>query len=621
MDRRSLGNVLEHFRSIFDVEGSGRLVLLSPLVGLVAGLGAALFFYLLTLTQSFCLGQVEGYYPPPAGDEPATHATHLPSNWWAVLLVPTVGGLVCGILVYGLAPEAEGHGTDAMVRAFHRLGGRIRARVPFVKSIASIITIGTGGSAGREGPIAQIGAGFGSYLADKLGLGEQDRRLLMLAGGAGGIGAIFRAPLGGALFVSEVLYGATALEFAAVIPCFISSVTAYTVFASIFGQGLAFRTPADLVFHNPIELPLYLVFAVLCALVGYFYVAVFYGLRNRFFRKLGIPVLREGRWQMIPLPNAVKPAIGGLMLGTLAIWFPQLMSGGYGWIQEALDGHLALKVMIVLCIGKIFATSFTISSGGSGGVFAPSLFIGAMLGGAFGMACDQLFPGVVEHPEAFVLVGMGGFFAGVARVPLTGMLMVCEMSGSYGLLVPLMLVSVIHVAILASRWTLYEEQVPSMVDSPAHQGDFVVDVLERIRVHDVFDPRRKVELIPEDMKLDDILQLAAVSRSLYFPVVDKNKRLTGIFSLRDLRSAFVGNGAGQLVVAADLASQPVLTVTLDDDLHTALRRFTQKNIDELPVVDKDDATRVLGMLSRKDVIAAYHNKVTELRHEVPDDEQ
>ncbi len=320
-----------HFRTIFDTEAAGRLIVYSPLVGIVAGLGAVVFFYLLMLMQQYALGNIEGYFPPPAGSERIDHAPQLPLHWWAVLLVPTVGGLVCGMLVYGFAPEAEGHGTDAFVQAFHRLRGKIRARVPFVKTAASIITIGTGGSAGREGPIAQIGAGFGSFLATWLGHSDRDRRLLMLAGAAGGIGAIFRAPLGGALFISEVLYSSTAMETLAVIPCFIASITAYTVFSLVYGTGLAFKTPSDLHFHGIAELPFYLVFAILLAVMGYFYVLVFYGLRDKFFRKL-------------PIPNFVKPAIGGLLLGCLALWYPQLMSGGYGWIQQAIDGKMAMTI-------------------------------------------------------------------------------------------------------------------------------------------------------------------------------------------------------------------------------------------------------------------------------------
>ena len=593
-----------HFRLIFDTEASGRLIVYSPLVGIVAGLGAIFFFYFLMLLQGYALGQIEGYYPPPAGSETIGHAPQLPVHWWAVLAVPTIGGLFCGMLVFGLAPETEGHGTDAIVKSFHRLRGKIRGRVPFVKTAASIITIGTGGSAGREGPIAQIGAGFGSFLATWLGHSDRDRRLLMLAGAAGGIGAIFRAPLGGALFVSEVLYSSTALEAAAVIPCFIASIVAYTVFSLVYGTGLAFKTPTNLQFHGISELPFYLVFAVLCALVGYLYVLVFYGLRNQFFHKL-------------PIPRFVKPAVGGLMLGCLALGYPQLMSGGYGWIQEAINGshNMTIQLMLILCFGKILATTFTISSGGSGGVFAPSLYIGAMLGGAFGLACHNMFPNTITQPEAFVLVGMGGFFAGVARVPLTAILMVCEMSGNYDLLVPLMLVAIINVAILSSRWTLYEEQVFALVDSPAHQGDFVVDVLEKIRVRDVMHSDRRYETVPEGTPLTEILRIASRATCTYFPVVDVNQNLVGIFSLRDLRAVLTGNGSGRLIVAADIASSPVLTVDPDDDLHTALRRFTQKNIDDIPVVDPDHKNHILGMLSRRDVISAYHDKVTELQHE------
>ena len=595
--------LIKYFQTIFDTEASGRLVLYAPLVGVVAGLGAALFYYLLMLMQDLCLGQVVGYFPPSAGSETVEHAPQMPTSTLAVLLIPAIGGLVCGVLVYGFAPEAEGHGTDALVKAFHRLSGKIRARVPFIKTIASIITIGTGGSAGREGPIAQIGAGFGSFLSMKLGLSDRDRRLLMLAGAAGGIGAIFRAPLGGALFISEVLYGSTALEAAAVIPCFIGSITAYAVFALIFGQGLALSTPSGLEFTNMAELPLYLVFAALCSLVGYIYVLCFYGLRNRFFRKL-------------PIPNMLKPAVGGLLLGLLLLEFPQLMSGGYGWIQQAIDGNanLTWELMVILCFGKILATTFTISSGGSGGVFAPSLFIGAMLGGAYGIACHHFFPDVVTHPEAFVLVGMGGFFAGVARVPLTAMLMVCEMSGSYGLLLPLMLVCIVNVALLSSRWSLYEEQVAAMIDSPAHQGDFVIDVLEQIQVRDVMNLDRKIELVPEDMPLTKILRIASFSDCSYFPVVNAQNKMVSIFSLRDLRAVLTGGGAGPLIVAADIASQPVLTVSPTDDLHTALRRFTQKNIEDIPIVDPEAEDRFLGMLSRRDVISAYHDRVTHLQH-------
>jgi CIC family chloride channel protein len=624
-------SLVQKLRTIFDLESSGRLILYSGLVGVVAGLGAAAFYWGLGWLQRIALGQYMGYWPPRAGSEPATHALRLPDAWAPILLVPVLGGLVCGLLVYTFAPEAEGHGTDAMVKAFHGQRGSIRARVPLIKALASIATIGTGGSAGREGPIAQIGAGFGSYLATKLRLSDWDRRVLMLAGGGGGIAAIFRAPLGGSLFAVEVLYASTAIEFSAIVPCVVSAVVAYSVFAGIYGPGLAFSTPENLGFGGPHELPFYLVFAVVCSLVGFVYVSVFYGLRDRVFRRL-------------PIPNHFKPAIGGLLLALLILAFPQIMGGGYGWIQLALDGHLTsgelpemisgeygwiraaldggmmtsgeltLILLAALVFAKILATSLTISSGGSGGVFAPSLFVGAMLGGAFGLACHMLFPEHAPSPEAFVLVGMGGFFAGVAKVPLTALLMVSEMSGSYTLLVPLMVVSMINVALLSQRWTLYEEQVSSLIDSPAHLGDFVVDVLEGMKVAEVYDRSRRPTLIRENLPLPAVLKVVAGCEDSYFPVVDDGGQMVGIFSLHDIRSTLVSNGAGGLVLASDLARSPVSTVTPEDNLHTVLRLCTQKQIAEVPVVDPQNPRRVLCMLSRGEVIAAYDRRMSALRN-------
>lgn len=597
-----LKNLARHFRTIFDTDASGRLMLYSPLVGVVAGLGGVAFYQLLKLTQKYVLGGVMGYYPPVAGGHAQEHAPQDPVLWWLVLLIPVLGGLVCGFLVYTFAPEAEGHGTDAMVRAFHRLGGKIRTRIPFIKSAASIATIGTGGSAGQEGPIAQIGAGFGSFLADRLKLGEQDRRMLMLSGAAGGIGAIFGAPVGGALFVCEVLYATTALEFSAVIPCFISSIVAYTTFSLIMGVERVLITLPSLKFVDFRELPLYLVLAISCSIVGFIYVRTFYGLRDYFFKK-------------IPIPKTFKPALGAFMVGVVALFLPHIMAGGYGWIQKAINNELPLQIMLVLCFGKILATSLTISSGGSGGVFAPSLFIGAMLGGAFGKGCQYFMPELVDQPEAYVVVGMGGFFAGVAKVPITSIIMVSEMSGSYGLLVPLMLVSIVNVALLSSKCTLYEEQVSSLVDSPAHQGDFVVDVLEQLHVREIMDMTREYDLIPQEMPLPQVLRVAANSANMYFPVVDKDRALVGIFSLRDLRAVLTGEGAGGLVLAVDICSSPVLTVNPEDDLHAALRKLTQKNIEELPVVEASNSSQVIGVLSRKDVIAAYHRRINEVRQD------
>jgi CIC family chloride channel protein len=592
--------------------GAGRVVICSPLVGIVAGLGAVVFLLSLDAMIRYLLGGVMGLRLPPTGEDVA-HPIAYPTQWWLVLLIPTIGGLISGVIVFTWAPEAEGHGTDALVRSFHRGGGQIRTRVPLIKTIASIITIGSGGSAGQEGPIAQIGAGFGSFLARLLRLTPHERRLLILAGAAGGIGAIFRAPLGGALFGVEILYATTAIESAALLPCLASSIVAYSVFALFITPRPIFIVP-DLAFHGLRELPLFALLALACVGVGWIYVHVFYGMRDYVFHPL-------------PIPRQIKPAIGGLLLGLVALEFPQVMTGGYGWVQWgaigmprdlALPGesvfqpHMGMGLLLALAMLKILCTGLTISSGGSGGVFGPSVFIGGMLGGAVGQFLAAMLPSWNIEPAAFALVGMGGFFAGVSKCPLTSIVMVCEMAGSYSLLVPLMLVCGLHIA-LSRKWKLYEEQVASPIDSPAHQGDFVVDVLERIKVGELALRTQGLEVIPAALPFDEVLRRVANSTETLFPVVNGDGRLEGIFSLRDVRSALLGTQLGPLVIADDLATRPVLTVTVSDDLHTALRRMTALNHDEIPVVEPDDPGRLVGLLSRKELVAAYSRQIDALR--------
>lgn len=613
---RRLGLALNRLASRWAIPGSGRVAVCSPLVGVVAGAGAALFLVALDAMFRHVLGGLLHFQMPPT-IEGTRHAVSWPSPWWMVLLVPTLGGLASGLLVFSLAPEAEGHGTDAMIRAFHRGGGVIRGRIPMIKGVASILTIGSGGSAGQEGPIAQIGAGFGSILARLLRLTPAERRVLVLAGAAGGIGAIFRAPLGGALFGVEVLYRTTAMEAGALLPCLTSSIVAYTTFALFVTPKPIFAVPA-FEFHGLLDLPLFAALALLCAGVGGFFVRVFYGLRDRVFHPM-------------PIPRHVKPALGGFLVGVIALAFPQVMAGGYGWVQWGAIGmppslampgegvfapHLGVRMLLTLALLKAVATGLSISSGGSGGVFGPSVFIGGMLGGAVGQLLAGLLPGRGIDPAAFALVGMGGFFAGVSKCPLTSIVMVCEMTGSYSLLVPLMLVCGLNLG-LSRRWTLYEEQVPSPVDSPAHQGDFVVDVLERIRVEEVPVRTESIERMAEATPFADVVRRVADSSETLFPVVDADGKLTGVFTLRDVRLALRGSDWGPLVVADDLATRPVLTVSPRDDLHTAIRRLTEWNVDEIPVVAPDDPTRLIGLLDRREVVSAYSARIEALRSPEP----
>jgi CIC family chloride channel protein len=330
----------------------------------VAGVGAILFDHLLTLALEL-LHMVTGYMEPGRGADPslANEITTRHSFWF--LIVPALGGLASGILVYGLAPEAEGHGTDAMIEAFHQKGGHIRKRVPVVKIIASALTIGSGGSAGKEGPIAQIGSGFGAFLSSTLKLKPRDQRILVLAGAAGGIGAIFQAPLGAALFAPEVLYREEEFEYEGILPCIISSIIAHSLYSEVFGRRALFF-PGTVDFKLTSELVPYALF--------------------------GVVPLR--------INQMLKPALGGLMLGVISFLSPAILDGGYGWIQMAMEGKILWWVMLLLAFLKILATSCTISSGGSGGVFGPSVFIGAMLGGAFGFLGHKLAPGWVIHPRS-----------------------------------------------------------------------------------------------------------------------------------------------------------------------------------------------------------------------------
>lgn len=516
-----------------------------------------------------------------------------------MFLLPAVGGLLSGWLVYKFAPEAEGHGTDGALEAFHRKQGIIRGRVPIVKTIASIVTIGTGGSAGREGPIAQIGAGFGSFVATKLGLSVMDRRILLLAGMAGGVGATFRSPLGGALFAVEVLYRDPEFEHEGLIPCIISSIVAYSLFGAVTGWEPLLDTPLFR-FDHPTELLLYLVLGIVCALFGVFYVKSFYGMRT-LFRK-------------VPIADWLKPALGGLLLGILALFIPQVLGSGYGWVQAALYGKMALWVMLTIALAKVVATSLTISSGGSGGVFAPSLVIGAMLGGAFGGMAEQLFPMLTQDPRAYVLVGMAGFFAGVANAPIATLIMVSELTGNYGLLAPLMLVCVIAMLVMRKN-SIYEKQVACRFDSPAHLGDFVIDILEGVQVKSLAHKGRVPTVIPEGMTLPQILDTIAAAKTAYYPIIDQKGMMSGIFSMTDIRRILNEDIPPTLVIARDIATTNVITVTPEDHLTNVMKKITARNLEEIPVVAANEPRKVLYLLSRRTLLAHYAEQMEKTKQD------
>lgn len=560
----------------------------SLLIGIVAGLGAILFFYIQEWIQQITIHNLSGYAPPlPGGEGQSASEFSMPLHAWWIIIIPTIGGLISGFLVYTWAPEAEGHGTDSVIKAFHHGRGFIRGRVPIIKTLASAITIGTGGSAGREGPIAQIGAGFASVLATKLKLSDSDRRVMVVSGMAAGIGSIFRSPIGGAMFAVEALYRDD-METEALVPSITASIIGYTVFASVFGWKTIFAT-GKYIFQNPVELIFYLIFALFCALLGIFYVKIFYGFHEKFFARLKIP-------------KHFKPAIGGLMLGIMGFFFPYILGSGYGWVQFAIDGKLAIWLMLSAAVLKVFATSFTISSGGSGGIFAPSIFMGAMLGGAFGGIAQNLFPNIVTQPNAFVLVGMGAFFAGAANVPVSMTIMISEMTGSYGLLVPLIFASAVAY-LVARKWSIYSQQMKNHAESPAHRGDLIVDILKDIPVSSAFQQNSKLPKIPNHLPVKKILPLFANNEENAFPVIDRDGQITGVLSMDTLR-AVIGDEMNDLIVAEDIKTQ-LITLNPGENLNEALVKFLKTKYTAIPVVDGDNPNKVLGTLSYRDLVAAY----------------
>ncbi len=587
------------FSSRVDLYNFGRWMVLAVLVGVVAGLGATLMTWGVEGVGSVLLRGVVGFQTPGHGDA-ANPTFSLPQRPWMLLLVLPIAGLVVGWLVQTFAPEAEGHGTDAVINAYHRERAVVRRRVVPIKLVASILTIGSGGSAGREGPVAQVGAGFGSYLADVLRLGYHDRRVLVVSGVAAGIGGMFRAPLGAALFAVEVLYSDPDFESEALIPAIFSSIVSYVIVASLTGWNAIFHT-VDVRFAQPPELLSYMVLGMLLALVGVIYVKVFYGMRDRVFAPM-------------PVPAWLKPAIGGFLLALLAVAVPQVLGGGYGWLQLTIDEQLPLKILLFLLPAKILATSLTISSGGSGGVFAPSLVIGGVAGAVFAELVQRLAPQFAPPTAACVLVGMGGFFAGVAKVPIASLIMVAEMSGSYGLLVPMMLVS--SVAYLLTRGvSIYEQQVPGRVDSPAHIGEFEIDILERLTVGEVMDVDQKVVTVPPGASFETVLELVADADQYAFPVVDSDGVVEGMFSINDVRRVMATPEVWPLLVASDLGvtARGMAYLEPDDDLHTALQRFTAFRRDILPVVDGQPPAAVIGLLRHHEVMEAYDREIHRLR--------
>jgi chloride channel protein, CIC family len=454
-------------RSTLIGESQPRLLAESIFLGAVGALAAQLFMWTLKGCQQLFLVGIAGFHPPALPSEGGVLKQVIgPHGLWLIPIATTAGGLISGLLVYTMAPEAEGHGTDTVVKAFHRAGGFIRTRVAPLKLVASAVTIGSGGSAGREGPIALIGAGVASIYANLGHRNEDERSMLVLMGMAAGLSAIFRSPIGSAFFAIEVLYGKMEFEAEGLLYTLLASVVAYAVNGIFVGWKPLFVFPSSPASFSLLDYGWFAVVGVAGGLVATVLPSGFYLLRDAF---------RE-----LPFPAIVNPAIGGLGVGLLALSLPQVLGGGYGWIQEAIDGHMAMRILLILIFAKMLAFALTVSSGGSGGVFAPTLCVGAMLGGFIASVAHLPSPTVV-------VVSMVAVFGAAAHIPIAALIMVTEMTGGYQRL-PIATFAVLLSYVIQTRLSarlkypsLYEAQVPGRLDSPRRYAENIQLALRLLR--------------------------------------------------------------------------------------------------------------------------------------------
>jgi CIC family chloride channel protein len=555
------------------------LSIVAIVIGILGGYGAVLFRYAIKATQ---------YVFYQNTDDILTFAHTLP--FYLKIALPALGGLVVGPLVYFGAREAKGHGVPEVMEAVALRDGRIRPRVALVKILASGITIGSGGSVGREGPIVQIGSSIGSTIGQLLKAPPLRQRTLVGCGAAAGIAATFNAPIAGALFAAEVILGEFGLSTFS--PVVLSSVTATTISRHYFGDFPAFIIPT----YKLVSLWEFLFYPVLGIIVGLvallFIMAVYKS---------------EDMFDALKMPEYLKPALGGLILGCLLIVWPNVFGVGYGTINLSLKNQLPFIILLTLVFVKILATSITIGSGGSGGIFAPSLFIGAMTGGFFGWAVHEYFPLITADSGAYALVAMGAVVAGTTHAPITAIIIIFELTSTYEIILPLMITCMLSTLITTSikRGSIYTIKL-------ARRGVEITQgweqtVLRALKVKDIANDY--VVTVPEDMHLGDIFEILKTEDVSYLHMVDNDGSLKGIISFSDIRSALREEGLEYLVIARDVATMDIITISPSDSIQDALHRMGRYGISHLPVVEEDDNGKVVGTLTKKDVMAVYNKAV------------
>ncbi len=556
-----------------------RLIIVPSITGLLTGAATIAFVELLNLAQWVALG---------SSKLPLDVLPHL--TWYHILLTPVIGGLIVGPLVHFLAPEAEGHGVPEVIEAVMLAGGRIRKRVAAVKSIASAVTIGTGGSVGREGPIVQIGAALGSAVGQFLRFPAEQLKTLTACGAAAGIAAVFNAPIAGAFFALEVITGNFAMPSFG--PVILSSVLATVVSRAYFGDHPAFIVqPYQM--ESLVEIAAYVGLGFFCGLVS----VVFIRMMDQF----------ENRAPRLPIPKVLLPAAGGILLGGLLIFVPNVYGVGYATMDMVLRGALSWKFLAVLLPVKIFATSLTLASGGSGGVFLPSLYIGSVAGGLYGKAVEALLPSVAAGSGAYALVGMAGVLSASTGSPITAMLLLFEVTGDYKIILPVMIVATLAsmVARALEENSLYTLKLSRSGIALNRREDIIM------RTHTVGEIMRPSPwVIRDNTSLGDTLQYFLAHEAVEVYVVDAQGKLVGAISIHDIKDPEV-QSLGPLVLARDIAEPDVHRVDPEDTLADCMEHFILSENDELPVVGSSGT--LLGIVSRRDVLRIYSSEL--LRHE------
>ncbi len=552
-----------------------KLIVLPCITGALTGAATIAFVELINLVQWMAIG---------SADLPLRVLPRL--SWLHILLVPAIGGLIVGPLVAFLAPEAEGHGVPEVIEAVMLAGGRIRRRVAAVKSLASAITIGSGGSVGREGPVVQIGAAVGSALGQALRLPPEQLKTLAACGAAAGIAAVFNAPIAGAFFALEVITGNFAMP--AFSPVVLSSVIATVVSRAYFGDHPAFIVqPYEL--ESIFEIGTYAGLGIVCGVVAVLFVSV---LDN--FERLA---------PRVPIPPLLRPAVGGLILGVLLVPLPNLYGVGYATMDYALSGKLSVTMLGVLIALKILGTSLTLASGGSGGVFLPSLYIGSVTGGFYGTIAHHLFGSVTATSGPYALVGMAGMLAAATHSPITAMILLFEVTSDYKIILPVMIVATLStmVARALKEDSLYTLKLSRRGIALTRREDLIM------RSHTVGQVMRKPDDILSDRAtLSDTIRYFLEHQLVVAYVTEADGRFVGAITIHEIKDPSVSE-LGPLVVARELADPNVNTVAPDDTLAECIDQFMLTDHDQLPVVDPDG--KLVGIVSRRDVLGVYSSEL------------